>query len=76
MLTIFISLNKYMMKIYLMVHLMMLIMYHKYNYFLIYVWSKLKMFNFLGSENDIYFRMEGVLLVSMTTNDRYTCAFD
>ena len=56
---------------------MMLIMHHKYKYFLIYVWSKLKIFNFLRCENDIYFRTEGVLLVSMTTNNRYTCrAFD
>jgi len=34
-------------------------MHHKY-YFLIYIWSKLKVFDFSRSENDIYFETEGV----------------
>jgi len=35
--------------------LMMLIMHHKYKYFLIYIESKLKIFDFLKNENDTFY---------------------
>jgi len=42
------------MKTDLTIYLMKLIMYYKYYYFLVYIWSKLEVFNYLGSENDIF----------------------
>jgi hypothetical protein len=37
-------------------------MHYKYLYILIYIWSKFKAFDFSGSENDVYFGTEGVLV--------------
>jgi hypothetical protein len=48
------------MKVYSMIYLMILIMHYKYLYFLVYIWSKFKVFDFSKSENDIYFGTEGV----------------
>jgi hypothetical protein len=45
-----------------MIYLMVLIIYYKYQYFLIYVWTKLKAFDSSGSENDIYFGAEGIYI--------------
>jgi hypothetical protein len=39
---------------------MILIINYKYYYFLVYIWSKLKVLDFSGSEKDIYFGTEGV----------------
>jgi hypothetical protein len=35
-----------------MIYLVILRVYYKYYYFLIYIWSKFINFNFLGNEND------------------------
>jgi hypothetical protein len=56
----FISPNKYIMKVYSTIYLMILIMHYKYLYILIYIWSKFKAFDFSGRENDIYFGTERV----------------
>jgi hypothetical protein len=45
------------MKVYSMIYLMILIMYY------IYIWSKLKVLDFSASENDFYFRTEGLCLI-------------
>jgi hypothetical protein len=39
---------------------MILFMYYKYYYFLVYILSKLNIFDFSGSENDSYLETEGV----------------
>jgi hypothetical protein len=39
---------------------MILIMYHKYQYFVKYIWSKLKVVDFWGSENESFLGTEGV----------------
>jgi len=41
-------------------YLIILITCHKYQYFLVYILSKLKVFDFLGSVNDIFYGMEGM----------------
>ena len=42
---------------------MILIMWHKYKKFLLYIWSKLNLFDFLlQSENGTFYEMEGVPL--------------
>jgi hypothetical protein len=52
MLVTFISLNKFIMKIDSMIYLMILFMYYKYYYFLIYIWSKLNLLDFFENEKD------------------------
>jgi hypothetical protein len=49
------------MIVYSTIYLMILIMYYKYYYSFIYNWSKFKKADFSKSENDFYFRTEGVL---------------
>jgi hypothetical protein len=57
MLATFISSNKLIMKVYSMV----LIMYHKYYYFVKYIWLKFKVTDFFGNKNDsFFFGTEGV----------------
>ena len=56
----FISPNKFIIKIYSMVYVMILIMYYKYYNSFIYNWSKLKKVVFSGSKNEFFFRTEEV----------------
>jgi len=42
----FVSTNKYIIKIYFMIKLMIHIIYDKYQYIFIYIWSNLKSFDF------------------------------
>jgi hypothetical protein len=46
------------MKVYSMIYLMVLITYHKYSYFVKYIWSNLKLLIFLESENDSFLSTE------------------
>jgi hypothetical protein len=55
----FTSPNKFIMKVYSIIDLMVPIMYHKY-YFVKYVWSKLKVVDFLENKNDSFLGTEGV----------------
>jgi hypothetical protein len=41
-----------------MINLMILIVHRNHQHFFIYVWSKLRIFDFLGSEIYILFEME------------------
>jgi hypothetical protein len=44
-----------------MIYLIILIIFYKILIFFTYIWSKLKLFDFSRSENNIYFGMEGVV---------------
>jgi Na+/H+-dicarboxylate symporter len=55
----FISLNKFIIIVYLTIYLIILIMYYKYYYSFTYNWSKFKKVNFSGNENDFYFGTKG-----------------
>jgi hypothetical protein len=51
------------MKVYLMIYLMILIMYYKYQYSFIHNWSKLKKVDFSRSENVFCFGTKGVVVI-------------
>ena len=51
---------------------MILIMYHKYYYFVKYIWSKLKVADFLGSENDSFFLDRGSMYYHNLLNNNLT----
>jgi hypothetical protein len=65
MYTKFISPNKFILKVYSTIYLIILITYYKYEYFLIYNWLKLKIIDFSLSENDggssIYVSIQNLL---------------